>query len=151
MASRDPGNEDPLLISDVERNDAIERLNGFFSEGRLTFDELSARLDQTYAARTDVELDAVFRGLPKPAPPAQKSIARHDLRRVANRVVGTATPATICTVIWAMTGHGFLWPEWVWFGTGVVLLGEVRGSSRRRHREAEGSESQSDPSPGHRD
>jgi class 3 adenylate cyclase len=135
MASRDPGGGDPLFVSDVERNDAIERLNGFFSEGRLTYDELSARVDQTYAARTDVELEAVFRGLPKPPPPAQKGIVGHRLRGQANRIVGTATPAVICTAIWAMTGHGAFWPEWVWFGTGVALLGEQRSSSRRRHRQ----------------
>src|SRR5580658_9865981 len=135
MASRDPGPKDPLFVSDGERNEAIERLNGFFSEGRLTFDELSARLDEAYSARTDVELEALFRGLPKPIPSAPKGMARFNLRRQANRIVGTATPAAVCTVIWAMTGHGPFWPEWVWLGTGVVLLGEERGASRRRHRQ----------------
>jgi class 3 adenylate cyclase len=130
-----------MFVSDVERNDAIERLNGFFSEGRLTFDELSARLDESYAARTDVELEAVFRGLPKPPPPPQKGIARHEVRRLANRAVGTATPAIICTAIWAMTGHGAFWPEWVWFGTGVAFLSGQRSASRRRNRELDRGQS----------
>jgi class 3 adenylate cyclase len=137
MASGGPGPKDPLFVSDGERNEAIERLNGFFSEGRLTFEELSARLDEAYSARTDVELEALFRGLPKPTPPPPKGMARFNLRRQANRIVGTATPAVVCTAIWAMTGHGAFWPEWVWLGTGVVLLGEQRGAGRRRHRQLE--------------
>jgi class 3 adenylate cyclase len=138
MASRVPGG-DPLFVSDVERNEAIERLNGFYAEGRLTYDELSSRLDRAYAVRTDVELDALFEGLPKPPPPAQR-VGLSNLRRQANRVVSTVTPALICTGIWAMSGHGQFWPEWVWFGTGVVLLGRERSASRRGHRSPEGDQ-----------
>jgi len=32
-----------------------------------------------------------------------------------------------------MTGHGNFWPEWVWFGTGVAVLGGLR--THRRHPE----------------
>ena len=134
MASRVPGGGDPLFVSDGERNEAIERLNAFYAEGRLTYDELSTRLDRAYTVRTDVELDALFEGLPKPPPAAEKAPWRPNLGRLANRVVGTATPAVICTAIWAMTGHGAFWPEWVWFGTGVAVLGEARSASRRSHR-----------------
>lgn len=137
MASRVPGGGDPLFVSDGERNEAIERLNAFYAEGRLTYDELSTRVDRAYTVRTDVELDRLFEGLPKPPPPAEKGLRRPNLGRLANRVVGTATPAVICTAIWAMTGHGSFWPEWVWFGTGVALLGEARSASRRSHRSSQ--------------
>jgi class 3 adenylate cyclase len=147
MASRVPGGGDPLFVSDGERNEAIERLNAFYAEGRLTYDELSTRLDRAYTVRTDVELDALFAGLPKPPPPAEKGLRRPDLGRLANRVVGTATPAVICTAIWAMTGHGSFWPEWVWFGTGVAVLGEARSASRRSHRSPLGDSRGSSPLP----
>ena len=52
-----------------DRNAAVERINAFFGEGRLDFEETSARLDEIYAARTDVELEQAFRGLPKARPP----------------------------------------------------------------------------------
>jgi class 3 adenylate cyclase len=135
MASRVPSGGDPLFVSDVERNEAIERLNAFYAEGRLTYDELSTRLDRAYTVRTDVELDALFEGLPKPLPATEKGLRSLNLRRQATRVVRTATPGIICTAIWAMSGHGAFWPEWVWFGTGVVFMGELGSSGRRRHRE----------------
>jgi class 3 adenylate cyclase len=136
MSAIDPRDGDiyPIRISDFERNEALERLNDFFSEGRLTLDEYSTRLDEVYAARTDIELADVFRGLPSPAPAVPDKVDR-QLRTRIDRFVGFVTPASICTVIWAMTGTSYFWPEWVWLGTGIGLLGGYRIAGRRRRRQ----------------
>ncbi|MGH8996378.1 MAG: DUF1707 domain-containing protein [Acidimicrobiales bacterium] len=117
---------EPIRISDADRNEAVERINAFFGEGRLDFEETSARLDEVYAARTDADLEHVFRGLPKsPAPPVR---ARRHLSRQGRRLLQIATPGIICTGIWAVTGaHGSFWPEWVWFATGLTVFGRLRG------------------------
>ena len=141
------GNTDPIRISDAERNDAAERLNAFFAEGRLDLEECSSRLDEVNAARTDVELDNAFRGLPKPTPPSQDKVVRRDFRARAERVVAIATPGVACTVIWAFTGHSNYWPEWVWLATGIAELRRFRPSRRRRTLERLGRPAYSDPPP----
>src|SRR5580700_4796652 len=94
------GDVEPLLVSDAERNTAVERLNGAFADGRLTHDEYTDRLDQIYQARTDVELAACFRGLPRvlTRPPKPKL----TWRRRTEHVVEASSPALICTAIWVM-------------------------------------------------
>jgi len=130
------GAEQPIRISAAERNEAVERLNVAFSEGRLTLDEFSARVDQVFASTTDVELNGTLTGLPEPAPPpaaspASETDGRDLFRRRANHIVRGATPAIVCTAVWAMTGHGAFWPEWVWLGTGVITLRELRPRHRQ--------------------
>jgi len=81
----------------------------------------STRVDQVFASTTDVELNGTWAGLPEPAPapiPVARSDGRDFFRRRANHIVRGATPAIVCTAVWAMTGHGSFWPEWVWLGTG---------------------------------
>ncbi len=124
---------EPIRISNADRNQAIERLNAFYAEGRLDLDECSARLDEAYAARTDAELEHALRGLPKPED-HPKTRPFESLRFPSRRAVQVATPAVMCTAVWAMTGHGYFWPEWVWLGAGVGILGGVRGSHRQRSR-----------------
>jgi len=140
-------NTDPIRISDAERNAAVERLNAFFAEGRLDLEECSSRLDEVNAARTDVELDNAFRGLPKPAPSSQNKVVQRDFRARAERVVAIATPGAACTLIWAFTGHSNYWPEWVWLATGIVELRRFRPSRRRQTLERLGRPAYGDPPP----
>jgi class 3 adenylate cyclase len=118
---------EPIRISDTERNQAIERLNTFYAEGRLDLDECSARMDEVYAARTDADLRNALRELP---PPEQRlrPVRVPGLRSTARRAAELSTPAAVCTVVWAITGHGHsFWPEWVWLGTGLVFIRGLRG------------------------
>jgi class 3 adenylate cyclase len=129
---------EPIRISDADRTEAIQRVNQHFTEGRLDFEECSARMDEIYAAKTDVDLERVFRDLPKPvvAPPKQRRI--RSLKSRVERGVAMSTPAIVCTAVWVMTGHhGNFWPEWVWFATGLGLLRSVRPG--RRHHELAGA------------
>jgi class 3 adenylate cyclase len=140
------GDAEPIRISDAERDRAIERLNGFFSEGRLSHDEFSARLDEIYAVSTDIELRDVFRQLPRQDPIGEVPAPKPRRRLRTSRIVETATPAAICTAVWAMTGHSYFWPEWVYLGTGIVLLQELRSGGRRnRTRRAPSDRTSSGP------
>ena len=59
--SRDRG---PLRASDAEREQVAGALQAAFVQGRLTQEELSARVEQTYAAKTYADLAEVIADLP---------------------------------------------------------------------------------------
>ena len=61
-----------LRASHADRNRVVDVLKAAFIEGRLTKDELDARLSQTLAARTYAELAALTADIP----PGTK-LARH--------------------------------------------------------------------------
>ncbi len=69
-----PDNEHPslsLLVSDEQRERAVDWLQRAYAEGRLTEAELDQRLDQALAARTRKDLNLAFYGLVQPAPTSQ--------------------------------------------------------------------------------
>jgi len=53
-----------LRASHADREQVIRTLKAAFVEGRLTEDELDARVDQVYASRTYAELDALIADIP---------------------------------------------------------------------------------------
>lgn len=55
-----------LRIGDAERDAALERLREHFVAGRLTFDELTARIDAALTAKTQRQLDGLLGDLPRP-------------------------------------------------------------------------------------
>jgi hypothetical protein len=112
------------LVSDGERERAVERLREAAGEGRLTTDEFSERLDRAYAVRTRGELDGVLDGLPKPALPRR----RRTWRRLQHMALWFVPVNVICIAVWAITGaEAHFWPKWVLLGTGIRLLIGVRG------------------------
>jgi Domain of unknown function (DUF1707) len=58
-----------VRVGDADREAVAAQLREHYADGRLTLDELNERLDQTFAAKTRVELDAVMRDLPHVARP----------------------------------------------------------------------------------
>jgi hypothetical protein len=112
------------LVSDAERERAVERLRTAAGEGRLTTDEFSGRIDRAYAARTHGELETVLAGLPQlPAPRERRSWTR-----LQNLALWFVPPNLVCIGVWAATGaHGDFWPKWVLLGTGIRLLYGARG------------------------
>lgn len=58
-----------LRVSDADRERTADVLRGAFVEGRLTQDELDARLGQAYGARTYADLAAPTADLPPPQRP----------------------------------------------------------------------------------
>ncbi|MFJ9416949.1 DUF1707 domain-containing protein [Streptomyces sp. NPDC101227] len=57
----------PVLASDAEREDMVERLREAAAEGRLTLEELAERCEAAYLARFREELVSVGEGLPTEA------------------------------------------------------------------------------------
>lgn len=53
-----------MRVGDAEREAAAAEVREHFASGRLTQEELNERLDQTFAAKTRGDLDAVFTDLP---------------------------------------------------------------------------------------
>jgi hypothetical protein len=82
-----------VRASDAEREAAAARLRDAAADGRLTFEELTERLDRAYAARTRAELEEVTRDLPAaaaveaPEPPAN---TRRGRRWVVSLLSNTA-------------------------------------------------------------
>src|SRR5271166_2337430 len=55
-----------LRIGDAERDVAMAQLREHFVAGRLTFDELTERIDATLTAKTQRQIDGVMADLPRP-------------------------------------------------------------------------------------
>lgn len=57
-----------LLVSDEQRDRAVDWLQRAYADGRLTEVDLDQRLDQVFAARTRKDLNLAFYGLVQPSP-----------------------------------------------------------------------------------
>ena len=68
--------DDQLRISDAERERAAAELAEHYTEGRLTTEEHSERLDRIWAARTRSDLLPMFRDLPGAYGPVQAADPR---------------------------------------------------------------------------
>lgn len=58
---------DPIRASDREREEVVERLNAACAEGRLTLEELGARIEAAYGAKARGELVPLLSDLPASA------------------------------------------------------------------------------------
>jgi hypothetical protein len=144
-----------IRVGDADRDATATQLREHYAAGRLTLDELNERLEQTFAARTGADLNAVMRDLPsldgaraRAGGPAADSplgapLLRNDQgqwdqgqwdqggRRRGYSVLGTLVPVMLA--IWALLllGGAFAFG----FGGGrplaVVLLLAVLGMIRR--------------------
>src|SRR5436309_1697178 len=92
-------------------------------EGRLSPAEFSDRAELAYASKTAGELQQCLRDLPRDR--AALSAARTAERRrwLRRRLSHFAMPNIVCVGAWALTtgGHGYFWPAWIFFITGVRL------------------------------
>jgi DUF1707 SHOCT-like domain len=60
-----------IRIGDAERDAAMVQLREHFVAGRLTFDELTERIDLALAAKTQGQIDHLMGDLPRPPKPAR--------------------------------------------------------------------------------
>jgi Domain of unknown function (DUF1707)/Domain of unknown function (DUF4190) len=105
---RDPLLSHPLAgglrASDADRERTVDVLSDAFAEGRLSTEELSARVDQVYRARTYAELAAVSADLPS-VPAASPPVPRSGggtaqrARAAGRRTSPLAVAALVCSVI----------------------------------------------------
>ena len=119
--------EDPdLRVSDEDRERVAVTLRKNASDGRLSVDELSERLDRVYAARTVGDLQPVTSDLP-----AERTRPRGAARR---GIPTTFVWVSILLIaIWAATGAGYFWPLWpmLWFAF-ATMKSRAYHSRRRR-------------------
>jgi class 3 adenylate cyclase len=118
-----------LRASDADREHVVELLREHYEAGRLSADELAARSEQAYGARTQSELSALTVDL---APRRESPAAQHQSPRQVVTPVGrglrtsfrihlvvylVVNVALVC--IWALTGAGYFWPIWPILGWGI--------------------------------
>jgi hypothetical protein len=132
--------------SDADRDRVAAVLRDAHAEGRLDVDELTERLDATYASRTYGELAALTQDLPvtgdrpSPAPaptpvPASAPavpgpVGRPPVRRTDRDLRGAwaawGVAVSVNVVIWLLvaitSGPVYFWPMWVAGPWGAVLL-----------------------------
>jgi hypothetical protein len=115
-----------LLASDADRDRVAERLRTAAGEGRLTAEELEERLERSFSARTDAELEPLVADLPSPVR-ERRSGRRPDLAPYLS-------VSLMLVAIWALTGMGYFWPIWPILGWGIsfVAPGRLPGPCRRR-------------------
>jgi Domain of unknown function (DUF1707) len=142
---------DPSIrASDADRDRVISLLREHHAAGRLTAEEFSERLDTALAAKTLGELDGLLRDLPSVdlyrLPDA--ALTRQPRQAQPRQPHPGAWRAAwgswfTCTlllfVIWALTGHGYVWPLWVAAPWAAIMLGRWvsgvhPGGSRRQVR-----------------
>jgi len=126
-----------LLVGDREREHAAHELRRHYSEGRLTMDELAARLETALRARSGTQLRAALNDLPP-------AVLQSPVRLLRNAAIFAGT-----AVIWLFWSLGMLvaFVAWVaangpslagllvfpllWLGLSWLLWS---GSRRRRAR-----------------
>jgi hypothetical protein len=65
-----------LRIGDAERDAVMAQLRDHFVAGRLTFDELTERIDLALTAKTQRQIDGLMADLPRPPRPARANPAQ---------------------------------------------------------------------------
>jgi hypothetical protein len=118
-----------IRASDEQRERVVRELRDHFAAGRLTEDELSERVDQVYAARTEAELAGLVMDLPRlPLSPqehkAELAVRRSQLqRRLIQETGGGIALLAVCVTVWAADGaQGQFWPVWVAIVVLIPLL-----------------------------
>lgn len=119
--------EADLRVSDREREQVADLLSAHAAEGRLTLEELDARVDGAYAARTRAELAALTRDLPAAAggerPDARASrVGRRSMPALSGPVAVFVAVNLVLVAVWALSGAGYFWPIWSILGWGVALV-----------------------------
>jgi len=136
-------NSPATLAADSDRELTVEVLREQHLTGRLDNDEFERRLERCLTATSHTELHAITADLPTQGnrrwtPPVAYPGGRTTLRgtrRVVRNLAGVI--AILLLAIWGLTGDGYFWPAWAWFGLGVPLA--LDASLRRAWRRPRGA------------
>ena len=83
-----------LRIGDAERDIAMAQLREHFVAGRLTFDELTERIDAALTAKTQRQIDGVMADLPRPPKVTHAEAAARFRRRTR---AGSSSSQCFCS------------------------------------------------------
>ena len=111
-----------VLASDADRERCSRLLHGAYADGRLSIEELEARLDRVERASSRVELALLARDVPKQR--LQRlgtAVDRFD--RAALKAHGTSFVVVNGSLvgIWELAGAGFFWPAIALVPTTLLL------------------------------
>ncbi len=121
-----------LRPSDAERERALGTLKAHYAEGRLSTEELEARIEDVYRSRSRTEVAVYLRDLPlRGVRRLVVSRARRIQRALLRMHLFTYTTANASLVgVWALTGQGVFWPAWFLLPS-TALLGWHAVASRK--------------------
>lgn len=121
-----------LRVSDADRERLIARLREHHAQGRLTLEELEARVGRAQDARVFGDLHALERDLPEIALPHDRHAAVREQRaELAGQASRYLAVMVLLVAIWALTGAGYFWPIWPMLGWGIGLLAHARPQRAR--------------------
>ena len=86
-----------LRIGDAERDVAMTQLREHFVAGRLTFDELTERIDAALIAKTQRQIDRLTADLPRPPRPARPSGVRAGAPARPRTRAGSSSSRCCCS------------------------------------------------------
>jgi hypothetical protein len=121
-----------LRLSDAERERALGVLKTHYAEGRLTIQELEARVENVYRSRTrgvgvwhlrDLPLRRLRRLILVRVRRLQRAVLRGHL-------LAFATVNASLVGIWALTGQGSFWPALLLLPSTALLGGHLVASRR---------------------
>ena len=111
-----------VLASDADRERCSRLLHGAYADGRLSIDELEARLERVEHAATRTELAALARDVPKQR--LQRFGSAVDrIDRAALKVHGTSYVVVNGSLVgvWELAGAGLFWPAIALVPTTLLL------------------------------
>jgi hypothetical protein len=119
-----------LLASDADRERCATVLARHYVAGRLTLDDLEARLDRARVGRTRGELAAVTADLPRPSRTAAVGgwLDRADRLLLQAHLMTFVVINVLLIAIWTLTGSDDFWPAWALVPTAVLLAWHAGGS-----------------------
>ena len=120
-----PAGERHIRSSDAEREQAVNQLREHAGAGRLSTDELAARVETALAARARGELEELFEDLPAERPP-QRGRARAKVLGARIHAGAYLWASLAMIVIWLATGAGYFWPVWPMLGWGIGVVSHGR-------------------------
>ena len=103
-----------LRIGDAERDATMAQLRDHFVAGRLTFDELTERIDLALAAKTQRHIDGLMADLPRPpraarGEPPQRAADQDAGRFLVFALLLFALATWILIMAW-MSRHAYVGP-----------------------------------------
>ncbi len=132
-----------IRASDADRDKTVTLLREHLAAGRLTSEEFDERLEAALSAKTLGELDRLMADLPgidlyrlpdsklvRQPMQAQPRRRRSEARRAAWG--SWFTVSLVLFVVWALSGHGYIWPLWVSGPWAAILIGDWVFGSRSR-------------------
>jgi hypothetical protein len=120
-----------LLIGDEERAAASAELRRHYEAGRVTIDELEARLELANRARTEGDLRQALQQLPAAAMPTLRPRDTRWRSLATQYVVLNA----VALLVWLFSGaQSDFWPKWVFLATLILFVRRALVPHRGRGR-----------------